>query len=163
MISRSTVTPFSLTISGSVVAECVWQFHALAMNLFFLSIWCVGRAVVPYVSCHSDFSCDFKVCGVYIFADDFWLVVMQFSLTIPFVNDDSVFSIDFMRQTWISIRCRFHPSAVIQFSKMISRSTETQFSLMISRWAMAECVYLIPHIITVQFIQSTVHLKVNLT
>jgi hypothetical protein len=52
-------------------------------------------------------------------------------MTIPCVNDDSVFSIDFIRQQWISMCCRFHPSALTQFSKMISRSTVTQFSMMI--------------------------------
>jgi hypothetical protein len=31
-------------------------------------------------------------------------------MTIPCVNDDSVFSIDFILQPCISIRCRFHPS-----------------------------------------------------
>jgi aryl carrier-like protein len=63
------------------------------------------------------------------FADDFWSVGTQFSLTIPRVNDDSIFSIDFIRQPWISMRCRFHRSAVTQFSKIISCSTVTQFSL----------------------------------
>jgi len=94
-----------------------------------------------YVSCHWGFYCDFKVSSYYVFADDFRSVVTQFSLAIPCVNDDSVFSIDFMRQSWISIRCRFHQSAVTQFSKMISRSTVTQFSLTISGSALAECVW----------------------
>jgi len=83
----------------------------------------------PYVSCQSYFSGDFKVYGDYVFDDDLWSVVMHFSLMIPCVNDDSVFSIDFIRQPWISIRCRFHPSPLTQFSKMISRPTLTQFSL----------------------------------
>jgi hypothetical protein len=83
----------------------------------------------PYVSCQSYFSGDFKVYGDYVFDDDLWSVVMHFSLMIPCVNDDSVFSIDFIRKPWISIRCPFYPSALTQFSKIISRSTVTQFSL----------------------------------
>jgi hypothetical protein len=53
----------------------------------------------PYVSCHSYFSGDFKVYCDYIFANDFWSVVTQFSLTIPCVSDDSVFSINFDSST----------------------------------------------------------------
>ena len=96
---------------------------------------------IPYVSCHSNFCCDFKVCSDYVFVDDFRSVVTHFSQTIPCINDDSVFSIDFMRQSWISIRCRFHPSAVPQFSKIISRSTVTQFLRTISGSALGECVW----------------------
>jgi hypothetical protein len=62
-------------------------------------------------------------------------------MTIPCVNDDSVFSIDFIRQLWISMCCRFHPSALTQFSKMISRSTVTQFSVTIYALALALCVW----------------------
>jgi len=98
-----------------------YRFYASLVNSLTLS--------TPYVGCHSYFSGDFKVYSDSVFADDFWSVVTQFSLTIPCVNDDSVFSNDFIRQPWISIRCRFHPSALTQFSKMISRSTVTQFSL----------------------------------
>jgi hypothetical protein len=97
-----------------------YRFYASLVNSLTLA--------TPYVSCHSYFSGDFKVTSHFFFADDFWSVGTQFSLTIPRVNDDSVFSIDFIRQPWISMRCRFHPSAVTQFSKMISRSTVTQFS-----------------------------------
>jgi len=91
----------------------------------------------PDVRCHSFFSGHFKVYGDSVFADDFWSLVTQFSLTIPCINDDSVFSIDFIRQPWISIRCRFHPSPFTQFSKMISRFTVTQFSLTIYGSALA--------------------------
>jgi hypothetical protein len=52
----------------------------------------------PYVSSHSYFSGDFKVNIHFVFADDFWSVVTQFSLTIPCVNDDSVFYIDFINR-----------------------------------------------------------------
>jgi len=94
-------------------------------------LWILLTLATPYVSCHSYFSGDFKVYCYSIFADDFWSVGTPFSLTIPCVNDDSVFSNDFTRQQWISIRCRFYPSAVTQFSKMISRSIVTQFSVTI--------------------------------
>ena len=99
------------------------RFYASLVNCLTLS--------TPYVSCHSYFSGDFKVTSHFFFADDFWSVGTQFALTIPCVNDDSVFSNDFIRQPWISIRCPFYPSATTQFSKMISRSTVTQFSLTI--------------------------------
>jgi hypothetical protein len=94
-----------------------YRFYASFMNSLTLS--------TPYVSCHSYFNGDFKVTSHSVFADDFRSVMTQFSLTIPCVNDDSVFPIDFIRQPWISMRCRFHPSTVTQFSKMIARSTLT--------------------------------------
>jgi hypothetical protein len=100
-----------------------YRFYASLVSSLTLS--------TPSVSCHSYFSGDFKVTSDSVFADDFWSVGTQFSLTIPCVNDDSVFSIDFFRQPWISIRCRFHPSPLTSFSKMIARSTVTQFSVTI--------------------------------
>jgi len=106
-----------------------YRFYASLVNSLTLS--------TPYVRCHSYFSGDFKVYGDSVFTDDFWSVVTQFSLTIPCVNHDSVFSHDFILQPWISIRCRFHPSALTQFSKMISRSTVTQFSRTIYGSALA--------------------------
>jgi len=106
-----------------------YRFYASLVNSLTLS--------TPYVSCQSYLSGDFKVYGDSVFADDFWSVVTQFSLTIPCVNNASVFSHDFICQPWISIRCWFHPSALTQFSKMISRSTVTQFSLTIYGWALA--------------------------
>jgi len=106
-----------------------YRFYASLVNSLKLS--------TPHVSCHSYFSGYFKVHCDSVFADDFWSVVTQFSLTIPCVNDDSVFSTDFTRQPWIRIRCRFYPSTVTQFSKMISRSTVTQFSLTIYGSALA--------------------------
>jgi hypothetical protein len=69
----------------------------------------------PYVSCLSYYSGDFRVYSDFVLGDDFWSVVTQFSLTIPCVNDDPVFSFDFVRQPWINMRCRFHPSGVNQF------------------------------------------------
>jgi len=79
-----------------------YRFYASLVNSLTLS--------TPYVTCHSYFNCDFKVYSDSVFAHDFWSVGTLFAMTIPCVNDDSVFSIDFIRQPWISIRCRFHPS-----------------------------------------------------
>jgi hypothetical protein len=79
-----------------------YRFLASLVNSLTLS--------TPYISCHSYKSGDFTVYIDSVFADDFWSVGTQFSLTIPCVKDDSVFSIDFFRQPWISIWCRFHPS-----------------------------------------------------
>jgi len=65
---------------------------------------------IPHVSCHSDFSCGFKVCCDYVFADDFWLGVMQFhyrfhasmmtlfSVLISCVNCELVFVVDSISQ-----------------------------------------------------------------
>jgi len=106
-----------------------YRFYASLVNSLTLSY--------PYVSCHSYFSGDFKVYGDSVFADNFWSVRTQFSLTIPCVNDDSVFSNDFIHQPGINIRCRFHPSPLTQFSKMISQSTVTQFSQTIYGSALA--------------------------
>jgi len=72
----------------------------------------------PSVSCHSYFSGNIKVYVDSVFADDFWSVATQFSLTIPCVNDDSVFSNDFIRQPWISIRSRFYPSPWLNFQRL---------------------------------------------
>jgi hypothetical protein len=115
------MTQFSLTISRSALVLCVWRFHASNMNLFLLlfqaSLVNSLTLSTPYVSCHSYFSGDFKVYSDSVLADNFWSVVMHFSLTIPCINDDSVFSIDFIRQPWISMRCRFHSSPVTQFQR----------------------------------------------
>jgi hypothetical protein len=100
-----------------------YRFYASLVNSLTLS--------TPYVRGHSYFSGDFKVTSHFFFADYFWSVGTQFALTIPCVNDDSVFSNDFIRQPWISIRCPFYLSAMIQFSKIISRSSMTLFSVTI--------------------------------
>jgi hypothetical protein len=86
-----------------------YRFLASLVNSLTLS--------TQYVSCHSYYSGDFRVLCDFVFADDFWSVVTQFSLTIPCVNDDSRFSFDFARQQWIRMRCRFHPSAVSHFQR----------------------------------------------
>jgi len=111
------------------------------MNLFFLSIWWVGHAVNSIRQLSLRFQLWFQ--GLQRLCFRWWFLARSdaVSLTIPCINDDSVFYSDFMRQSWISIHCRFHQSVVTQFSKMISRFTVTQFSLMISGWAMAECVW----------------------
>jgi len=112
----------------SVFDDSMPQTWIFFFYRFYASLVISLTLPTPYVSCHSYFSGDFKVYGDSVFTDDFWSVVMQFSLTIPCVNHDSVYCHDFNRQPWISIRCRFHPSPLTQFSKMISRSTVTQFS-----------------------------------
>jgi len=56
----------------------------------------------PYVSCHSVFSHDFRS------------TTTQFSLTIPCINKDSVFSVDFMHQLWICFNYLFHVSFITQ-------------------------------------------------
>jgi len=86
-----------------------YRFHASVVNSLTVS--------TPYGSCHSYFSGDFRVYSDFVLGDDFSSVVTQFSLAIPCVNDDSLFSFDFVRQPWISMRCRFQPSAVTQFER----------------------------------------------
>jgi len=99
---------FDDSIRQTWISFC-YRFYGSLVNSWTLS--------TPYVRCHSYFSCDFKVYSDSVFADDFWSVVMQFEITIPYVNDDSVFSIDFIRQLWISMCCRFHPSAWLNFQR----------------------------------------------
>jgi hypothetical protein len=52
-------------------------------------------------------------------------------LTIPCVNHDSIFAIDLMHRWWIHWLCRFHTSAVTQYSLTISSSIGTLFLLTI--------------------------------
>jgi len=141
IISRSTVTEFSVTISGSALADCVSQFHVLAMDPFLLSIWCLGRAVDSTRQLSLRFQLWFQGLLRLCFRWRFLVRSDAVSLSIPCVNDDSVFCIDFLRQLWISVRCWFHQSAATQFSKMISLSTVTQFLVTISGSALAECVW----------------------
>jgi hypothetical protein len=86
-----------------------YRFHASVVNSLTVS--------PPYSSCHSYFRGDFRVYSDFVLGDDFSSVVTQFSLTIPCVNDDSRFSFEFVRQQWIRMRCRFHPSAVSHFQR----------------------------------------------
>jgi hypothetical protein len=82
---------------------------------------------IPYVGCHSIFIDDFKFYRDFVFADDLWISNDIAFLKIPCVNHDSSFAIDLMRRSSIHLRCRFHTSAVTQFSLTISMSTETVF------------------------------------
>jgi hypothetical protein len=70
--------------------------------------------------------------------------VIQFSLKIPCVNNDSLFAIDFKHQPFISFRCQVHMPAVSKFSVMISRSIVTQFSLKISKTVVTQFLLTIP-------------------
>jgi hypothetical protein len=109
-----------------------WQFHASALALFLLLIWCVGPEFIDAVdsirrlslSIHWRFQglqrCNF--CWRFMDKSDITF------LTIPCVNHDSIFAIDLMRRSWIHWRCRFHTSAVTQYSLAISRSTVTVFA-----------------------------------
>jgi len=172
-ITRSTRTLFSVMIYGSAVTQCLWQFHASAMTLFLLSVWCVGREFIytmdstrqlslsfewwflvlqrlsfrwrfmdqqwhsvfdnsmrqpwlyfwyrfdasimnsfllsiPHVSCHSVFSDDLKFYSDYVFTDDLWISRDITFSTIPCVNHDSIFAIEFVHQSWIHLLYRFH-------------------------------------------------------
>jgi hypothetical protein len=74
---------------------------------------------IPYGSCHSVFIDDFNVYSDSVFADDLWISIDIAFLTFPCVNQCSSFAIDWMRQSWIHWRCRFHTSVVTQYSLMI--------------------------------------------
>ena len=104
IITRCTVTLFSVMIYGSAVTQSFWQLHgqpwlyfcyqfdASVVNSLTLSI--------PYGSCHSVFIDDFKVCSDSVFTDDLW------------ISYDSIFTIGLMCQSWIHLHCRFHTSTV---------------------------------------------------
>jgi hypothetical protein len=128
-----------VTISGSALVECVTIPYWI-INLFLLSICCVGRGVDSTRQLSLRFQLWFQGLQRLCFRWRFMVRSDAVSLAIPCVNDDSVFSIDFMRQSWISGRCLFHQSAATQFSQLISRSTMTQFSVTISGSALVECV-----------------------
>jgi len=99
----------------------------------------------PYVSCHSYLIGDFKVTSHSVFADDFWSVVTQFSLTIGDFKLESIFAIGFMRRSWILltlstpyVSCHSYFSGDFKVNShsvftlvAISRSTVTLFSLTI--------------------------------
>jgi hypothetical protein len=71
---------------------------------------------------------DFEVYSDSVFVDDLWIISDIAFLTILCVSHDSIFGIDLMRQSWIHWRCRFHLSAVTQYSLTISRCTVSLFS-----------------------------------
>jgi hypothetical protein len=83
-----------------------YRFHAGAVNYLTL--------LIPYVRYDSEFSDNFKVYSDSVFVDDLWITSDIAFLTIPCVNNDYVFSIDFMRQLWICFRCLFHASSLTQ-------------------------------------------------
>jgi len=136
MISGSTGTLFSLKIYGSAVTKRFWQFHVSAMTLFLLSIWYVGREFIDTIDSIRELSLSFQWWFLGLeslsFHSQFLVSIDVVSPAIPCVNDDSVFSTNFICPLWISFHCRFHVSSDTQFSMMISRSTVTQFSPTIS-------------------------------
>ena len=81
-----------------------YGIHVSVVNSFMLSI--------PYVSNHLVFIDDLKVYSNSVFAEDLWINTDIAFLTIPFVSHDSIFAIEFMRQSWIHLHCRFHTSAI---------------------------------------------------
>jgi len=91
----------------------------------------VVNSLTLYVGFHSVFIDDFKIYNDPVFAANLWINRDIVFLTIPCVSHDSSFAIDLIRRSSIQLRCRFHTSAVTQFSFTISMSTETQFSLTI--------------------------------
>jgi len=94
-----------------------YPFDASVVNLVTLSI--------PYGSCHSVFVDDFKFNKDSIFDDDLWITSDIAFFTIPCVNHDSSFAIDLIRRSSIPLQCRFHTSAVTQFSLAIYESAMT--------------------------------------
>jgi hypothetical protein len=100
-----------------------YQFDASIVNSLTLSIPCVDY--------HSVFIVDFEFNSDSVFIGDLWISKDITFLRIPWVFYDFIFSIVLMRSSWIHWRCRFHTSAVTQYSLMISRSKVTLFSLTI--------------------------------
>jgi hypothetical protein len=100
-----------------------YRFDASVVNSF--TLW------IPHVNCHSVLNDDFLSYSDSVFADDLWISNDIAFLTIPCVNHDSIFGIDLMHRSWIHFCCRFHTSAVTQFSVTISSSIVTMFSLTI--------------------------------
>jgi len=85
-----------------------YGFDVSVMNSMTLSI--------AYGSCHSVLNDDLTGYSDSGFSDDLWICTDIAFLTIPCVNLDSIFAIDSMSWSWIHWRCRFHTSAVTQFS-----------------------------------------------
>jgi len=102
----------------------LWWFHSSTVNYYSLSI--------PSVSLDWIFKDDFSFYSDSVFTDDLWISTGIVCLTIPCLKHESIFSIGFMRRSWILWRCRLHTSAVTHTSVAISRSPVTFFSLTIS-------------------------------
>jgi len=112
MISRSTVTQFSLMIYGSALAQFFWRFHASNMSLFLLSVLCVAREFFEAVYSIHQLSLIFQ-----------WRFQGQQSLSFRWwflVGCDTVFTDDSMRQTWICFCYWFYASLVNSFDAIDS-------------------------------------------
>ena len=81
-----------------------YRFYVLVVNSLTLSI--------TYVSCHSLYIDDYKVCSDSVFANDLWIISDITFLTILCVSLYYTFAIDLMRRLWIHWRCRLHISVV---------------------------------------------------
>jgi hypothetical protein len=93
MISRSTVTQFSLTTYGSALAYGGWRFHASNMNLFLLSVLCVARDFLDTADSISQPSLilQWRFQGLH------WLCFRWRFLVVS----DAVFTDDSMHQRWL--------------------------------------------------------------
>ena len=76
-----------------------YRFDASIVNSFSLSI--------PHVSCHSVFSEDLKVYSDSVFPDNLWISRDIAFSTIPCVNPDSIFGIEFVHWSWIYLLYTF--------------------------------------------------------
>jgi hypothetical protein len=110
-----------------------FEFHASAMTLFLLLIWCVGREFSDAIDSirRLSLSIHWRFQGLHLLylAGDLWISCDKAFLTIPCVSHDSIFTIVLMCRSWIQWHCQFHTAVVSQYSVMIWRSTMTLFSL----------------------------------
>jgi hypothetical protein len=140
---HSVFNDYLTVYSDSVFADDLW----ICTDLAFLTIPCVSHDFIfaPDLMRRSWFidavdsihqlslsiHCQFQSLHGRCFYDDLWISSDIVLLTIPCFSHDNIFAIEFMRRSWIQLHCRFHTSAVTQYSLMISRSTVTLFSLKI--------------------------------
>ena len=151
-VSRDSIFQDDFTFySDSVFGDDFWITIGIVcvtipywiINLFLLSIWCLGRAVDSTRHLSLWFQLWFQGMHRLCFRWRFLVRRDVISLANPSVNDDSIFFFDFIRQSWISVRCRFHQSAATQFAIDLLRrscyrihtSAVTQISVVISRSA----------------------------
>jgi hypothetical protein len=71
-------------------SQSVWRFHVVAINLFLLSIWCVGIVVDSTLQLSIRFELRFQDLQRLCFRWQFMVKSDAVSLAIPCVNDDSV-------------------------------------------------------------------------
>jgi hypothetical protein len=115
-------TKYSLTISwstGTIFAVDLW----ISSDIAFLTIHCVSHDSIFAIDSIPQLSLSFQ----------WWFQGLQWlNLRWRFIDQEghNVFD-NYMRQAWLYFCYRFHPSAITQFSVMISRSTGTLFSLTI--------------------------------